>query len=1103
MSNFYFLDRWPNLKKLGMQAENYIIIDPNASMLKTRILGEQLIDLVLITLKVEIDRFATQDDKIKKLRTLNLNQSIPDWFNIVRLHGNKAMHEAMDDKDKAREALMAMIKISAWFYINVTKDKSILPLKFKIPKSISKKVYKIDDYKKEIESIEVNNKKELEEVKEELKQTSIIDSYTELKKVEDMLDLNEAQTRKKLIDVLLEQAGWDVCGSKVVKEYKIENYKGKTGKVGYADYVLLDKKDNPIAVVEAKKTMLDPYVGQEQAKSYADGIEAQTGIRPIIYFTNGYETHMWDDKYSAPRLVWGFYSLEDLEYEMFKHKNKRSLSSVEIDTSISGRSYQIEGIKSVYEKFEKGHRKSLIVMATGCGKTRTAISLVKGMIESNHVKRVLFLADRDELVKQASRDKSSFKTFMPSTPQMRITSKTSQDRESVLYFSTYQTMINYYHEFSVGFFDLIICDEAHRSIYKVYKDIVNYFDSYIVGLTATPVGFINRNTFSLFDCGDKDPTFSYSYEEAINHRPQYLLKYRAKDASTEFLRKGIKWKNLSEEQKRDLEEDGLDEEQIDFDKNDLEEFVSNKDTNRKILQNLMENGIKVKDEIGKSIIFAKNKNHATLLLKLFDEMYPQYNGNLAAIIHSDIKNKDDVLKRFKEKDRPKIAISVDMLDTGVDVPEVVNLVFAKPIYSKVKFLQMIGRGTRLCPNLFGDGKDKEEFYIFDHWKNFEFFEEKPEGIIPVEAKSSLQIRFESRVKLLEILKAKGLCEEEKNIIKLIREDIDSLPEKSVEIRKNKKLIDSLKPDKVWDNIDKNLLDKLIKNISPLMGWVDISDHRDAILFDNSMYKMQILKLNDDPKIITHVSKVVGDLSKLNTTMNQFNGVRNYVKELLKMEKWGSLNYKELEEIRILLRDLMKYKSKNTKIFVEVDIKDSDILIKEIVISDNYGQINVDAYIERVKNSLEKEMSMNLVIQKIRKGKELTKEELDNIYDIFNSGKIEFSLDELSEKAHVSKEDVIGVIRKFVGVDEEELNTKFDTFINMNHSKMNVKQINIIKMIKDDILKNRGISFATLYEGKYTTLSKDGIDGIFNEKLSDEVFDLIEPYRAEEEDNIYA
>lgn len=1102
MSNFYFLDRWSNLKKLGMQAEAYIVTDPNASMLKTRILGEQLIDLVLVALKIEIDRFATQDDKIKKLRTVNINQSIPDWFNIVRLHGNKAMHEAMDDKEKAKEALIAMVKISAWFYINATKDKSILPLKFKMPKSGSKKVYKIDDYKKEVEEIEEDNKKEIEEVKEELKQTSIISNYVELKKVEEELDLNEVQTRKKLIDVLLEQAGWEVCGSKVVKEYKIENYKGENGKVGFADYVLLDKKENPIAVVEAKRTMVDPYVGQQQAKSYADGIQAQTGIRPIIYFTNGYETHMWDDKYSAPRLVWGFYTLEDLEYEMFKHKNKRLLSSIKIDTNISGRSYQIEGIKSVYEKFEKGHRKSLVVMATGCGKTRTSISLVKGMIEANHVKRVLFLADRDELVKQASRDKSSFKTFMPNTPQMRITSKTSQDRESVLYFSTYQTMINYYHEFSVGFFDLIICDEAHRSIYKVYKDIVNYFDAYIVGLTATPVGFINRNTFTCFDCGDKDPTFSYSYEEAVNHRPQYLLKYRAKDASTEFLGKGIRWNNLNEDQKRDLEENGLDEEQIDFDKNALEEFVSNKDTNRKILQNLMENGIKVKDEIGKTIVFAKNKNHATLLLKLFDEMYPQYNGDLAAIIHSDIKNKDDVLKRFKEEQRPKIAISVDMLDTGVDVPEVVNLVFAKPIYSKVKFLQMIGRGTRLCPDLFGDGEDKEEFYIFDHWQNFEFFEEKPEGIVPREAKSSLQTRFESRVKLLEILKSESLEEEVNNIVNLIREDIDSLPEKSVEIRKNKKLIESLKPDKVWANIDKNLIDKLMKNIAPLMSWVDVSEHRDAILFDNSMYKMQILKINEDPKIITHVSKVVGDLSRLNTTMNQFNGVRDYVKELLKIEKWGSLNYKELEEIRLLLRDLMKYKSKNSKTFVEIDIKDSTMLVKDIETSDNYGQVNVDAYIERVKKSLEEEMNMNLVIQKIRKGKEITTKELDSIYDIFNTGKIEFSLDELSKKAHVSKEDVIGIIRKFVGVDEEELNTKFDEFINTHHSKMNVKQMNMIKMIKDDILKNRGISFASLYEGKYTTLSKDGIDGIFNEKLCDEVFDLIEPYKAEEDD-IYA
>ena len=1103
MSNFNFLEKWPNLKKLGEQAERYILTDPNATMLKTRMLGEQLMDLLLVVLKVEMDKFANQDDKIKKLRTLNINTSIPDWFNIVRLHGNKAMHEAMDDKQKAKEALVAMHKVSAWFYINVTKDKSILPLKFKMPTTKAKKVYKLEDYQQEIEKVQLVNKEEVIKVKEETKQTSIISNYTELKQVEDMLDLDEAETRKKLIDVLLEQAGWKVNGSSVVKEYKIENYKGIDGKVGFADYVLLDKKDNPIAVIEAKKTIVDPHVGKEQAKAYADGIEKMKGIRPIIYYTNGYETYMWDDKYSAPRRVWGFYTLEDLEYEMFKHKNRKSLSSIEIDTNISGRSYQIEGIKSVFEKFENGHRKALIVMATGCGKTRTVIGLTKGMIEANYAKRVLFLADRDELVNQAMKDKSSFKTFMPNTPQIRLTAKTSEDRESVLYFSTYQTMINYYHAFSVGFFDLIICDESHRSIYKVYRDILNYFDAYLVGLTATPVGFINRNTFKLFDCDDTDPTFSYGYEEAVNHKPPYLLKYKAKDATTEFLRKGIKWNNLSEKQKRELEEDGLDEEKVDFDKNALEEFVTNKDTNRKILKNLMENGIKVKDDIGKSIIFAKNKNHATLLQKLFDEMYPQYNGNLACIIHSDVTNKEDILKRFKEEDRPRIAISVDMLDTGIDVPEVVNLVFVKPIYSKVKFLQMIGRGTRLCPNLFGEGMDKKEFYIFDHWQNFEFFDEKPDGIIPVESKSSQQIRFEYRLKLLQILKNKDLEEEVKDLVKLIRDDINALPERSVEIRKNKKLIDSLKPDNVWENINKNLIDKLMKNIAPLMGWIDTDGQREAILFDNAMYKMQILKLNDDVNVITHVAKVIDNLSRLNTNMNQFNSTRDYIKQLLKIEKWNDLNYKEIEEIRVLLRDLMKYKSKNQRTFVELDIKDSELIIKDIDTSDDYAKVNVDAYVERVKTALEKEMNMNLVIQKIRKGKSITSKELDMIYDIFNSGKLEFSIDELAEKSKVSKEDLVGIIRKFVGVDEEELTAKFDEFINEHHSKISVKQMNMIKMIKDDILKNKGISFASLFEGKYTTLSKDGISGIFTGKLEDEVFDLIEPYKIEEEDNIYA
>lgn len=614
MSNFDFLNKkWMKLAKLGKQAENYYHTDNNASMLKMRMFGEQIIDYVLAAYKVEADRFATQDDKIKLLRNININQAIPDLFDIVRRYGNKANHGIYENKESAKECLIAMYRISAWFYIKVTKDTSIKPLTYKIPKvsTVKAPVYNIEDYSKEKEDIKEAHTKEVSSVKEERKVAIETEADKVVQKeVEETLDLNEAETRKKLIDIMLNDAGWDINNKELVKlEFPLENHK-ESGKKGYADYVLFDKKGNPIAVVEAKKTSVDPIIGRQQAVEYANTIERDYKVRPIVFYTNGYEIYMWDDKYSEPRQIWGFYTLEDLDELFFKHKYMKDLNKIEIDKNIAGRPYQIEGIKRVYEKYSNGYRKALLVMATGTGKTRTVIALTKGLMEANFAKRVLFLADRDELVKQAKEDKNSFKTFMPEQLACRFTGKNSDNRQATLYFATYQTMINYYSKFSVGFFDLIICDESHRSVYKVYRDILEYFDAHIIGLTATPIDFIERNTFDLFNCDDEDPTFNFPIDKAWEHVPPYLIEPRVFDASTNFLRKGIKYNEMTEDQRQKVDEEGYDGEDIDYNKNDLEQKITNKDTNRFILKSLMDNGIKVGDHIGKTIIFAKNKKHA-------------------------------------------------------------------------------------------------------------------------------------------------------------------------------------------------------------------------------------------------------------------------------------------------------------------------------------------------------------------------------------------------------------------------------------------------------------------------------------------------------------
>ncbi|BCN31861.1 type I restriction endonuclease subunit R [Anaeromicropila herbilytica] len=1098
MSNFIFLNKkWPALAKLGSQAEMYLNMDSNASMLKMRMFGEQIIDILLAGLRIEIERFATQDDKIRLLRTTRINGAIPDLFDIVRRHGNKANHEGYESKKDALECLKAMYKISAWLYIKVTKDTSIQPLNFVVPKenNIQAPVYHMEDYVKEKEDIEDEHAKEVSEVRKERKSVVETDEEQKLdKQIESTLDLDEAQTRKQLIDLMLKDAGWNTQNTELVKlEYPLKNHK-EAGKDGFVDYVLFNKKGQPIAVIEAKKTSVDPIVGRQQALEYANTIERDHGIRPIIFYTNGYDIYMWDDKYSQPRQIWGFYTLNDLEELYFKHKHKEDLNKVQIDHAIAGRPYQIEGIKRVYERFESGQRKALLVMATGTGKTRTVIALTKGLMQAKWVKRVLFLADRDELVKQAKEDKNSFKTFMPEQISCRFTGKNADNREATLYFSTYQTMINYYSQFSVGFFDLIICDESHRSIYKVYRDIMEYFDTHIIGLTATPVDFIDRNTFDLFNCGSEDPTFNYSIDDAWNHIPPYLIEPRVIDVSTDFLRQGIRYSQMTVEQRKQVDEEGYDGDLIEFGKNDLEKKVTNKETNRYILRTLMEKGIRVGDHLGKTIIFAKSKSHANLLDALFNEMYPQYKGKMTAVIYSGVKDNEILIEKFKTEEFPRIAISVDLLDTGIDVPEIVNLVFAKPIFSKVKFWQMIGRGTRRCDHLFEDGMDKKEFAIFDCFKNFEFFEMNPKGFVPSAQKTTMQVRFEMMCKLLETYKEKGQSEICNEFSKKLQEDIEELPTESITIKKNWKKIEQVKTPGYWELLSNDFIDKLKLEIAPLIQWIEAKDNSDTLTFDNCIYRILYdYEKKDQDALIRDVNITMEKLSKLKLNLNQFDGTRELVKSLLQPEGWIDLSYEKLEKIRVELRDLMKHKGINPSSFVVFDIKDSGHILKEISAGTVLYGSNMEPYEKRVKEAIEEKLGNQLIVHKIRKGISLTKDEIEGIYSIFDEQFV-YSIDELSSKTDIDKEDIISIIRKFVGVDEEELSSVFETFIQEHHNKMNATQIKTLELIKNDIAKNKGISFAGLFAAPYTSFNPNGVDGIFG-KMADEVFGLIAPYKT--------
>ncbi len=524
----------------------------------------------------------------------------------------------------------------------------------------------------------------------------------------DELHFSEAETRTRLVDSFLASAGWNVgqrlkSTEQVGKEVELDGQPTTTG-TGYADYVLWDDNGNPLAVIEAKKTAVDAERGRHQAKLYANSLEKRHGQRPVIFYTNGFDIWIWDDAQNfPPRKLYGFYSKDSLQHlASYQRAHKKPLDTIEINEQIVDRLYQLEAIKRVAERFTQKHRKALIVQATGSGKTRVAIALTDLLIRAGWVKRVLFLCDRKELRKQA---KNAFNDFL-SEPIRIITSRVKSNASERVFLATYPAMQKVFQSFDPGFFDLIIADESHRSIYNIYGDIFHYFDCHQVGLTATPVDFVTRSTFRLFDCEGQLPTVNYDLDQAVNDR--YLTPFEVYEHTTQFLREGIRLDVLSAEQIEQLEEQGEDPAQYDFSSEQIDKVIYNKDTNRAILRNLMEHGIKdPTDQFpGKTIIFARNHRHAMLLRQIFDEMYPQYGGRFCQVIDNYDPRAEQLIDDFKGEgtnDDLTIAISVDMLDTGIDIPEIVNLVFAKPVKSPVKFWQMIGRGTRLCPDMFGPG----------------------------------------------------------------------------------------------------------------------------------------------------------------------------------------------------------------------------------------------------------------------------------------------------------------------------------------------------------------------------------------------------------------
>ena len=904
-----------------------------------------------------------------------------------------------------------------------------------------------EQYQKEIEAIRLQNQ-----------------NHTAIPK-----DPDEALTRAIYIDAMLEEAGWDLSPANV-KEFPVQGMPSASGD-GYVDYVLWGEDGKPLAVVEAKRTHRDAKVGQHQAELYARALEQKYGQLPNIFLTNGYQIYFYDWEYPL-REVYGFYNREELALNIQRRTTKQKPSTIVINEEITNRDYQQKAIKATAERLEQGYRGALLVMATGTGKTRTAASLVEVLAKANWVKRVLFLADRTALISQAQ---ENLNRYLPDFPSVNLV-KEKENTNSRIVFSTYQTLINLIDEvkteekgrlYGVGHFDLIIFDEIHRSVYNKYKAIFDYFDGIKVGLTATPKETTDKNTYELFGLSFGNPTYYYELDEAVSDG--YLVPYKSYSVQTKFQRDGIKYAELSEEDKREYEEKFCDpvtgEIPDEVEASALDQWLYNGNTADIILQTLMEKGIRVNDgdSIGKTIIFCKNRKHADFISERFEVNYPQYKGQFLKVIDYKTEYKDDVLNDFKQKDKmPQIACSVDMLDTGIDVPEVVNLVFLKPVKSSIKFNQMIGRGTRLCKDLFGYEQDKKEFLILDFCQNFEFFSENPKGMEAVPQPSLNEKIFNLRLSLSQLLLAQG--EEETRelgsaLVDVLHQQnilLYTLERDSFIVRPHLKVVEKYQEREAWDMLDKDALREMQDSIAPII--IDTDKDTPAKVFDLLMYLLLSYKIECNPKMNLCITKVKSYAEKLQkqTSIPQVKEKLGFLQEVCTEEYWEAATPKVLEKLRQEMRELIKFLEKKDLPIIKTDIEDNIIKIDEV--SPLSSSFDREAYEKKIKQFII-ENSSDLTIDKLRKNIKVTDVDIKRLEEMLLAQGTEESR-ELFDKILEGRS--LGVfIRSVVGMDRDELKKAFAKV--SNYSGFNIKQMEFIDVIIDSVAKNGILELNNLSE----------------------------------------
>ncbi len=932
---------------------------------------------------------------------------------------------------------------------------------------------------------------------------------------------SERDTRQELIDRDLRLAGWnlddptqvaeeldiDLSLTGQARERSVHPYQGHR----FVDYALL-ARGRPVAVVEAKKASRDPRVGQEQALQYAQNLQnIHGGTLPLVLYSNGHQHFYWEAEYYPPQQTPGFPSPDDVAWLIQRRETCRPLSAELIDPRIAGRDYQIAAIRSVLDATAARRRRMLLTMATGTGKTRVAAGLVDVLQRAHWVKRVLFLVDRLALQEQAL---DAFKEHLPTTPRWPERGEKRFDRGRRIYVTTYPTMLNLIHAgttpeswISPFFFDLIIADESHRSIYNEYQQVIRYFQGLTLGLTATPRDQVDHNTFSLFDCPDGEPTYAYTFDEAIQHDPPYLCDYEVLAVRTRFQIDGIRGPELDAPAQNQLQMDGLEPDSIDFEGTDLERKVTNSGTNAMIIREFMEESIKDPTGIlpGKSIIFASSVSHARRLHELFDRMYPEHAGRLARVIVADdsrAHGPGGLLDQFRNRDFPRVAISVDMLDTGVDVREIVNLVFAKPVYSYVKFWQMIGRGTRVLDTDPAQRKpwcpDKDRFLIIDCWGNFDYFRMKPRGREPG-TQVPMPVRlFRARLDLLETTIRLGDNAAMARATGDLRADLAELPANNVIVREHQSDLARVATDGFWARLREEDIVFLRQSIAPVLRATPDA-HAKVLRFRIDMAELAAARLSENADRITALRESITEqVSELPLGMNLVARERALIEALLDDAWWEAPTDEAIRHAAERLAPLMRHREQRVGAMVHLNLADLTAVREKITALDG-RDLPIATYREKVEATIRALLEANPALQRLQRGEAVTDDDLRALADLLQRQDPGIDEERLRKSYDVRSASFVDLLRHVLGVAPLErwttqVSSAFDDFI-ASHTTYSALQIRFLQTLRTFILQRGRVERSDLVDAPFTRLHPNGIRGIFSPGELDEVMALAERLAA--------